>query len=85
MAIDVQDIAIPVDGIELQGSVAIPTRAAGLVIFAHGSGSGAEHQQHLEKLLELLRAPAAREDISMSPLRISYRLRRVVARSTPRR
>jgi putative phosphoribosyl transferase len=39
MAIDVQDIAIPIGDIELEGSLAIPSRAAGLVMFAHGSGS----------------------------------------------
>jgi pimeloyl-ACP methyl ester carboxylesterase len=39
MRIDVIDIAIALDGLELAGTLAIPTQAAGLVIFAHGSGS----------------------------------------------
>ncbi|MGE0395293.1 MAG: dienelactone hydrolase family protein [Kofleriaceae bacterium] len=33
------EIRIPIDGIELEGSLVIPGRATGLVIFAHGSGS----------------------------------------------
>ncbi|MBX0296250.1 dienelactone hydrolase family protein [Haloarcula nitratireducens] len=32
-------IAIPVDGVELDGELVLPTDADGLVIFAHGSGS----------------------------------------------
>ncbi len=36
---EAQDIAIPIDGIQLEGSLAVPAHAAGLVIFAHGSGS----------------------------------------------
>jgi len=32
-------VSIPVDGIELEGDVRIPTDASGVVIFAHGSGS----------------------------------------------
>jgi putative phosphoribosyl transferase len=39
MTLGMQDITIPIDGIELEGSLAIPSHAAGLVIFAHGSGS----------------------------------------------
>ncbi len=35
-----EEIAIPVGSIELRGTLAIPPRARGLVIFAHGSGSG---------------------------------------------
>jgi pimeloyl-ACP methyl ester carboxylesterase len=39
MATEHQDITIPIDGIELEGSLEIPKRAVGLVMFAHGSGS----------------------------------------------
>ena len=34
-----KDITIPIGELSLAGSLAIPARAAGLVIFAHGSGS----------------------------------------------
>ena len=39
MSIDVQDITIPIDDLALEGSLALPKHAAGLVMFAHGSGS----------------------------------------------
>jgi pimeloyl-ACP methyl ester carboxylesterase len=40
MADDSDDlVSIPVDGVELEGELAIPSGAAGLVVFAHGSGS----------------------------------------------
>jgi dienelactone hydrolase len=32
-------VSIPVDGLELEGSLAVPPDAPGLVVFAHGSGS----------------------------------------------
>jgi len=53
MSIDVQDIAIPIDRIELEGSLAFPMRAAGLVIFAHGSGSS-RHSPRNHHVAELL-------------------------------
>jgi predicted alpha/beta-hydrolase family hydrolase len=53
MSIDVQDIAIPIARIELEGSLAFPTRAAGLVIFAHGSGSS-RHSPRNRHVAELL-------------------------------
>jgi putative phosphoribosyl transferase len=34
-----QVIRIPADGVELEGSLAIPKKACGVVLFAHGSGS----------------------------------------------
>lgn len=37
---DLEETAIPVGSIELRGILAIPAEARGLVIFAHGSGSG---------------------------------------------
>jgi dienelactone hydrolase len=33
-------LSIPVDGVTLEGSLAVPDQAVGLVIFAHGAGSG---------------------------------------------
>ncbi|MHB9285942.1 dienelactone hydrolase family protein [Halobacteriales archaeon Cl-PHB] len=32
-------VSIPVDGVELEGVLAVPEEATGLVVFAHGSGS----------------------------------------------
>ncbi|WP_396612070.1 dienelactone hydrolase family protein [Haloferax sp. S1W] len=32
-------VTIPADGVELEGNLAIPSGASGLVVFAHGSGS----------------------------------------------
>jgi putative phosphoribosyl transferase len=34
-----QFVQIPIDSIELEGSIALPIQARGLVVFAHGSGS----------------------------------------------
>jgi dienelactone hydrolase len=34
-----QTVHIPVDGVTLEGALAIPTNAQGLVLFVHGSGS----------------------------------------------
>jgi pimeloyl-ACP methyl ester carboxylesterase len=38
--LDVREVAIPVGGAQLKGGLTLPTGALGLVIFAHGSGSG---------------------------------------------
>lgn len=35
-----QAVHIPVNGVKLEGSLVIPTEARGVVLFAHGSGSG---------------------------------------------
>jgi putative phosphoribosyl transferase len=35
-----QAVHIPVNGVKLEGSLAIPAEASGVVLFAHGSGSG---------------------------------------------
>ena len=32
-------VSIPANGIKLEGSLVIPARARGIVLFAHGSGS----------------------------------------------
>ena len=37
---DATEILLPVDGVELGALVRIPARPAGVVVFAHGSGSG---------------------------------------------
>ena len=53
MALDVQDITLPIDHLELEGSLAFPMRTAGLVIFAHGSGSSRHslRNRHVATLL----------------------------------
>ncbi len=53
MAVDTRDISIPIDGIELEGSLATPPHPAGLVIFAHGSGSSrfSPRNRHVAALL----------------------------------
>lgn len=53
MTIDVQDITIPIDDLALEGSLAIPKHAAGLVMFAHGSGSSrfSPRNRHVAALL----------------------------------
>jgi len=53
MRIDVIDIAIPIEGLELEGTLAVPTQATGLVIFAHGSGSSrfSPRNRHVASLL----------------------------------
>jgi putative phosphoribosyl transferase len=33
------EILIPIDGLELEGEINVPAKAAGVVLFAHGSGS----------------------------------------------
>jgi len=66
MTIDVQDIAIPIDGLALEGSLAVPRRGlalegslaiprhvAGIVIFAHGSGSS-RHSPRNRRVAALL-------------------------------
>ena len=37
---DTRQVLIETDGVELPGDLGIPTGAAGVVVFAHGSGSG---------------------------------------------
>jgi predicted alpha/beta-hydrolase family hydrolase len=53
MTTDIQEITIPIDGIVLEGSLAIPSNAVGLVMFAHGSGSSrhSPRNRHVAKLL----------------------------------
>jgi putative phosphoribosyl transferase len=37
---DQQSVTVPVDGVRLAGDLSVPAGARGLVLFAHGSGSG---------------------------------------------
>ena len=53
MAIEVREIHIPINGIELHGSLAIPAQPAGLVMFAHGSGSS-RHSPRNRRVAALL-------------------------------
>jgi len=48
-----QDITIRIDDTDLEGSLAIPSHAVGLVMFAHGSGSSrhSPRNRHVAKLL----------------------------------
>lgn len=38
--IDRREVRLPAGGVELEGTLSLPPRPGGLVIFAHGSGSG---------------------------------------------
>ncbi len=53
MRVDVHDIAIPIEGLELEGTLAIPSQPAGFVLFAHGSGSSrhSPRNRHVASLL----------------------------------
>lgn len=53
MATDVHDITIPIGDLALEGSLAVPAQAAGLVMFAHGSGSSrfSPRNRHVAALL----------------------------------
>lgn len=53
MRIDVIDIAIPLEGLELEGTLSVPDHPSGLVIFAHGSGSSrlSPRNRHVAALL----------------------------------
>lgn len=49
-----EPLSIPVDGVELEGELIVPTDAAGLVVFAHGSGSS-RHSPRNNAVAETLR------------------------------
>ena len=55
MVLDLQDIMIPIGDIELEGSLAIPAAAMGLVMFAHGSGSSRHSPRNRHVAAELNR------------------------------
>src|SRR5438046_7872085 len=84
MAVD--EKSIPLNGIILGGSLAIPDNASGLVIFAHGSGSSRHsprnqyvarvlHEANLGTLLfDLLTGEEEREDFYTRHLRFDINL-----------
>jgi putative phosphoribosyl transferase len=37
---DEREVIVPADGVQLQGILAVPSDARGVILFAHGSGSG---------------------------------------------
>lgn len=47
-------LAIPVDGVELEGELVVPSGATGIVVFAHGSGSS-RHSPRNNYVAEVLR------------------------------
>src|ERR1051326_3869111 len=51
-------ITIPVKKVELQGELELPEQAAGLVIFAHGSGSS-RHSPRNQSVARVLRQAGA--------------------------
>src|SRR4051812_4855778 len=50
-----QQVIIPVRGAELEGEMEVPPNAPGLVLFAHGSGSG-RHSPRNQFVARVLRA-----------------------------
>lgn len=76
-------VSIPCGGVRLEGDLAIPAGAEGLVIFAHGSGSSRlsvrnrfvadqMHHEHLATLLfDLLTPQEAREEATTGALRFN--------------
>ena len=52
---DRSQVRIPVGAIALEGDLEVPESAAGLVLFAHGSGSG-RHSPRNRSVAESLRA-----------------------------
>ena len=86
MTTDIQEITIPIDGIVLEGSLAIPSNAVGLVMFAHGSGSSrhSPRNRHVAKLLndrglatllfDLLTADEERVDAIAATLRFDVEM-----------
>lgn len=84
--IDSQDIRIPIGELELEGSLAFPAPVAGLVMFAHGSGSSRHsprnrhvaamlHERGLATLLfDLLTAEEERIDEADATLRFDVEM-----------
>jgi dienelactone hydrolase len=81
-----QEIAIPVGSVDVAGSLSVPAGASGIVVFAHGSGSGrfsvrnrAVAQALLDAgfatlLIDLLTAAEEAEDLRTGRLRFDVRL-----------
>src|SRR2546430_2287716 len=54
-----KEVQIPVGSIRLQGDLTVPDRAAGIVLFAHGSGSSRHSSRNRFVAQELNRANVA--------------------------
>jgi dienelactone hydrolase len=86
-------VQIPADGVLLEGDLAVPADAGGIVVFAHGSGSGRFSPRNravadvlvraglATLLMDLLTAPEERVDLQTAQLRFDIGLlgRRVIA------
>jgi putative phosphoribosyl transferase len=85
-AVESRDVGIPVDGNRIAGSLAVPEQARGVVVFAHGSGSGRHSPRnrtvaaHLNTvslatlLLDLLTMEEERRDARTAELRFDIPL-----------
>src|ERR1700704_3905515 len=83
---DEQSVTVAVDGVRLAGDLSVPAGARGLVVFAHGSGSGrfsprnrAVAQVLLDAgfatlLIDLLAPAEEQEDLRTARLRFDVRL-----------
>ncbi len=88
-----QSVQIPIDGITLQGDLAVPRPLSGIVVFAHGSGSSRHSPRNryvarvLQEnglatlLLDLLTPLEEREDAVTRLLRFNIRAPRGATRS----
>jgi pimeloyl-ACP methyl ester carboxylesterase len=86
MPLEREDLTIPLGDLALEGSLAIPEAAAGLVMFAHGSGSSRHsprnrhvasllHERHLATLLfDLLTPEEERIDAIDATLRFDVEM-----------
>jgi pimeloyl-ACP methyl ester carboxylesterase len=86
VAIAERPVRIPADGSMLDADLAVPEQATGLVIFAHGSGSGRRSSRnrqvagHLQRnrlgtvLMDLLTPEEERLDLVTAELRFDIRL-----------
>ena len=83
---DTRPVLIETDGVELPGDLGIPTEGAGVVVFAHGSGSGRHSPRNRQVaralrelglgtlLLDLLTEDEEREDARTRALRFDIAL-----------
>lgn len=55
----IQEVRIPIGKVELNGLLAVPERASGIVVFAHGSGSSRLSPRNQEVAAVLQRAGLA--------------------------
>ncbi|PNE75800.1 hydrolase [Burkholderia thailandensis] len=58
-AMQIQEVRIPIGKVELNGLLAVPERASGIVVFAHGSGSSRLSPRNQEVAAVLQRAGLA--------------------------